>query len=208
MRVTSFGEKATRNSYPETRAIFTMKIYTRTGDDGTTGLIGGTRVKKYNLRLEAYGTIDELNSYIGVVRSLQTEAHADEILEKIQNKLFVIGANLATEDMAGLVRRQLPCRDTDIELLEKEIDLMNEVLPELKNFILPGGCQASSFCHVARTICRRAERHIVELAEKTDIDPLLIKYVNRLSDYLFVLSRKVSLDQKTPETLWSPEIGE
>lgn len=185
-----------------------MKIYTRTGDDGTTGLIGGTRVKKYNLRLEAYGTIDELNSYIGVVRSLQTDAHADEILEKIQNKLFVIGANLATEDLTGLVRRQLPCRDTDIELLEKEIDLMNEVLPELKNFILPGGCQASSFCHIARTVCRRAERHIVELAEKADIDPLLIKYVNRLSDYLFVLSRKVSLDQKVPEILWSPDAGE
>ncbi len=185
-----------------------MKIYTRTGDDGTTGLIGGTRVKKYNLRLEAYGTIDELNSYIGVVRSLQTDAHADEILEKIQNKLFVIGANLATEDLVGLVRRQLPCRDADIELLEKEIDLMNEVLPELKNFILPGGCQASSFCHIARTVCRRAERHIVELAEKADIDPLLIKYVNRLSDYLFVLSRKVSLDQKVPEILWSPDAGE
>lgn len=185
-----------------------MKIYTRTGDDGTTGLIGGTRVKKYNLRLEAYGTIDELNSYIGVVRSLQTDTHADEILEKIQNKLFVIGANLATEDLTGLVRRQLPCRDTDIELLEKEIDLMNEVLPELKNFILPGGCQASSFCHIARTVCRRAERHIVELAEKADIDPLLIKYVNRLSDYLFVLSRKVSLDQKVPEILWSPDAGE
>jgi cob(I)alamin adenosyltransferase len=185
-----------------------MKIYTRTGDDGTTGLIGGSRVKKFNLRLEAYGTVDELNSYIGVIRSLQTNPGADVVLERIQNKLFVIGANLATEDLAGLIRKQLPCSEADIELLEKEMDLMNEVLPELKNFILPGGCQASSFCHVARTVCRRAERHIVELAEKNDIDVNLIKYVNRLSDYLFVLSRKVSMDQEVPEILWSPDAVE
>lgn len=185
-----------------------MKIYTRTGDDGTTGLIGGTRVKKYNLRLEAYGTIDELNSYIGVVRSLQSDTSADEILEKIQNKLFVIGANLATEDLSGVIRQQLPCRESDVATLEKEIDRMNEVLPDLKNFVLPGGCQASAFCHVARTVCRRAERHIVELSEKSDVDQLLIKYVNRLSDYLFVLARKVMYDQKVPEILWSPEAGE
>jgi cob(I)alamin adenosyltransferase len=185
-----------------------MKIYTRTGDDGTTGLIGGSRVKKYNLRLEAYGTIDELNSYIGLIRSFQTDQHADRILEKIQNKLFVIGANLASEDPSGLVTKQLPCRESDIELLELEMDQMLAVLPELRNFILPGGCQTSSFCHVARTVCRRAERRIVELAEKTEIDANLIKYINRLSDYLFVLSRKVSMDLKSPEILWSPEIDE
>jgi cob(I)alamin adenosyltransferase len=185
-----------------------MKIYTRTGDDGTTGLIGGSRVKKHNIRLEAYGTIDELNSYIGLIRSMQTDEHADKVLEIIQNKLFVIGANLATEDTITLVKQQLPCKKTDVELLEMEMDAMNSVLPELRNFILPGGCQASSFCHVARTVCRRAERRIVELSETNEVDPVLIKFVNRLSDYLFVLSRKVTLDQKAPEILWSPDIND
>ena len=185
-----------------------MKIYTRTGDDGTTGLIGGSRVKKNHIRLDSYGTVDELNSFIGVVRSLQTDTHADSALEKIQNKLFIIGANLASDDSVTLIKEQMPVGKTDIELLEKEMDLMIKVLPELRNFILPGGCQASSFCHVARTVCRRAERHIVELSEKSEVDPNLIKYINRLSDYLFVLSRKVSMDQEAPEILWSPEIGE
>lgn len=185
-----------------------MKIYTRTGDDGTTGLIGGSRVKKYNIRLEAYGTIDELNSYIGLIRSMQTNDHADGILGIIQNKLFVIGAHLATEDSITLIKKQMPVVKPDIELLEQEMDRMNSELPELRNFILPGGCQASSFCHVARTVCRRAERRIVELSEKNEVDANLIKFINRLSDYLFVLSRKVSLDQKAPEILWSPEIIE
>lgn len=185
-----------------------MKIYTRTGDDGTTGLIGGSRVRKNHVRLDAYGTVDELNSLIGVVRSMQTDTQADSILEKIQNKLFIIGANLASDDSVTLIQKQMPVGKTDIEVLEKEMDLMNEFLPELRNFILPGGCQATSFCHLARTVCRRAERHIVELSEKTAVDPNLIKYINRLSDYLFVLSRKVSMDQKTPEILWSPEIDE
>jgi cob(I)alamin adenosyltransferase len=183
-----------------------MQIYTRTGDDGTTGLRGGSRVKKYNIRLEAYGTVDELNSYIGVIRSLQTDEHADIVLEKIQNKLFVIGANLASEETTKSIQNQLSCTEDDILLLEKEMDQMFTILPKLNNFILPGGCLASSFCHVARTVCRRAERRIVELSDKTDVDSNLIKYINRLSDYLFVLSRKVSLDQKTPEILWSPEI--
>ncbi|MEI8115376.1 MAG: cob(I)yrinic acid a,c-diamide adenosyltransferase [Bacteroidia bacterium] len=185
-----------------------MKIYTRTGDNGTTGLIGGTRVKKYDLRLDAYGTVDELNSFLGLVRSLQTDSHADELLAKIQNKLFVIGANLATEEAITLIRKQMPVFDSDILLLENEMDEMNEQLPELRNFILPGGCQATSFCHVARTVCRRAERLIVELAEKVEVDPNLIVYMNRLSDYLFVLSRKVSMDQKAAEILWSPDVSE
>jgi len=185
-----------------------MKIYTRTGDDGTTGLIGGSRVKKYDIRLEAYGTVDELNSYIGLIRSMQTGKHADAILESIQNKLFVIGANLATEDQEGLAKKKFPCKKSDIELLEKEMDLMIDVLPELRNFVLPGGSQISGFCHVARTVCRRAERRIIELSEKCEIDTNLIKYINRLSDYLFVLSRKVNLDLKAPEILWNPEINE
>ena len=185
-----------------------MQIYTRTGDDGTTGLIGGSRIKKYDLRLEAYGTIDELNSYVGLIRSLQHDEHADEILNKIQRKLFVIGAHLASDDSTILIKKQLPWGDADIELLEHEMDQMFTVLPRLNNFILPGGCQATSVCHIARTVCRRAERRIVELAEKSEVDSKLIKYINRLSDYLFVLSRKISFDQKAAETLWSPEVNE
>jgi cob(I)alamin adenosyltransferase len=185
-----------------------MKIYTCTGDDGTTGLIGGTRVKKYNLRLEAYGTVDELNSYIGVIRSMQSDEPTEAALESIQNKLFVIGANLATEEKDDLVRKQLPCQKNDIIFLEKEIDRMTEKLPELRNFVLPGGSQVAGFCHVARTVCRRAERRIVELSEKNQIDGNLIKYINRLSDYLFVLSRKLNQDLKTPEKLWKPELNE
>lgn len=185
-----------------------MKIYTRTGDDGTTGLIGGSRVEKHNIRLESYGTIDELNSYIGLIRSMQTDKYADKVLEIVQNKLFVIGANLATDESITLIKKQLPCKNADIELLETEMDEMNTSLPELRNFILPGGCQASSFCHVARTVCRRAERHIVELSDDKEVDPNLIRYVNRLSDYLFVLSRKINLDQKAPEIVWSPEIND
>jgi len=208
LRVAGYEFRKTRNPYPVTRINITMKIYTRTGDDGTTGLIGGSRVKKHDIRLEAYGTVDELNSFIGVVRSLQTDAHADSVLEKIQHKLFIIGANLASDDSITLIKKQMPVGKTDIELLEKEMDLMNDVLPDLRNFILPGGCQASSFCHVARTVCRRAERHIVELSEKTEVDPDLVRYMNRLSDYLFVLSRKVTKDQKAPEILWSQEPGE
>ncbi len=185
-----------------------MQIYTRTGDDGTTGLIGGTRLKKYDIRLEAYGTVDELNSYIGVIRSMQSDEHADKVLQKIQNKLFVIGAHLASDDSALMIKKQLPWGEADVALLEHEMDQMFTVLPKLNNFILPGGCEAASFCHVARTICRRAERRIVELAENIDVDANLIKYINRLSDYLFVLSRKVSFDQKVPEILWSPEMME
>lgn len=182
-----------------------MKIYTKTGDDGTTGLIGGTRVKKYDLRLEAYGTVDELNSYVGLIKSLYREEQIDLVLEKVQNKLFVIGGNLASESTNEMIKRQLPCREEDIQLLEKEMDRMTEILPPLHNFILPGGSQANAFCHVARTVCRRAERRIVELSEKEEIEPVLIKYINRLSDYLFVLSRKISFDMETAEILWVPE---
>ena len=185
-----------------------MQIYTRTGDNGTTGLIGGSRVKKYDLRLEAYGTIDELNSYLGLVRTMQTDEHADKVLGIIQNKLFVIGANLASDESTVAIRKQMPCKEADVLMLENEMDQLFTVLPRLNNFILPGGCHASAFCHVARTVCRRAERRIVELSEKNEVDAILIKYINRLSDYLFVLSRKVSMDQKAPEILWSQESSE
>ena len=182
-----------------------MKIYTRTGDDGTTGLIGGTRIEKNHIQLEAYGTVDELNSYIGVVRSLYDDLHADSVLEIIQSKLFVIGAHLATEESDEMIKKQLPVEVADILLLEDEMDRMIAVLPPLNNFILPGGSKATSFCHVARTVCRRSERRIVELGEKSTVDSNLIKYINRLSDYLFVLSRKISMDLNTPEILWSPD---
>lgn len=185
-----------------------MKIYTRTGDDGTTGLIGGTRVKKHNIRLESYGTVDELNSQIGLIRAMQNDKTVEQILVVIQNKLFVIGANLATEDSISLIKKQLPCKKPDVEMLEKEMDRMNESLPELRNFVLPGGSQVAAVCHIARTVCRRAERRITELAENQSVDPILIKYINRLSDYLFVLSRYLNILRNSPEILWEPELGE
>jgi cob(I)alamin adenosyltransferase len=178
------------------------RIYTKTGDDGTTGLIGGSRVKKYDIRLEAYGTVDELNSWIGVVLSTGIDEQAKGVLGKIQQKLFVIGAHLATGENAAVLKEQWPCKEEDIILLETEMDRMFSILPRLSNFILPGGSLSASYCHVARTVCRRAERRIVELSEKTEINPQLIKYINRLSDYLFVLSRKVLHDMKVPEILW------
>lgn len=179
-----------------------VRIYTKTGDDGTTGLIGGSRVKKYDIRLEAYGTVDELNSSVGLVLSGVKDEPTREVLTDVQNKLFVIGAHLAMDENAGDLKKQIPCTEQDIELLEKEMDRMFEVLPQLNHFILPTGCQTAAFAHVARTVCRRAERRIVELAEKTEVDRNLAKYVNRLSDYLFVLSRKLNLDKKVAETPW------
>ncbi len=179
-----------------------FKIYTKTGDDGTTGLIGGLRVKKYDVRLEAYGTVDELNSWIGVIRSTEIDEHSKSILEQIQKKLFVIGSILATGENASAVKEQLPCKQEDITLLENEMDQIVAGLPKLSHFILPGGCLPASYCHIARTVCRRAERRIVELSEKAEINSQLIIYVNRLSDYLFILSRAVSHSLKVPETLW------
>jgi cob(I)alamin adenosyltransferase len=139
---------------------------------------------------------------------MQNDTHADQVLESIQKKLFVIGAHLASDETVTMIKKQLPWGPADILLLEKEMDELFTVLPRLTNFVLPGGCQTSAFCHVARTVCRRAERRIVELSEKCEIDSNLIKYINRLSDYLFVLSRKVSMDQNAPEILWSPELSE
>lgn len=179
-----------------------VRIYTKTGDDGTTGLIGGSRVKKYNIQLEAYGTVDELNSNIGLVLSAVEDKTIRQVLTEVQSKLFVIGAHLAMDENAGAMREQLPCTEDDIAMLEKQMDSMFEVLPKLDHFILPTGCLASGFAHVARTVCRRAERRIVELSEQKDVDPNLVKFINRLSDYLFVLSRKLNYDQNIAETPW------
>ena len=179
-----------------------VRIYTKTGDDGTTGLIGGARVKKYNIRLESYGTVDELNSYLGLIVSMNINHHAKEVLKHIQSVLLTIGAQLATDDSVKDFKNQIPCKQEDIDLLEHEMDEMFKVLPKLTQFILPGGSQAAAQAQVARTVCRRAERRIVELSEQTEINKNLIKFINRLSDYLFVLGRKISLDDNVAENLW------
>ncbi len=182
-----------------------VRIYTKTGDDGTTGLIGGTRVKKYDIRLEAYGTVDELNSHIGLILATDIDSRSREVLTEIQSKLFIIGAQLATDDHASEFRKQIPCTEKDIEKLEGEMDNMFEELPKLDHFILPAGTIGTAYAHVARTVCRRAERRIVELAKKADVNTNLIKYINRLSDYLFVLARKINHDKKFDEIPWAPE---
>jgi cob(I)alamin adenosyltransferase len=183
-----------------------FKVYTKTGDKGTTGLIGGTRVPKYHLRLEAYGTVDELNSYVGLIRSHSIEEKTIEVLNKVQNKLFLIGSNLATDDEKSDLKQKLKLTEEDIMLLESEMDRMDEKLPELSNFVLPGGSLLNGYCHIARTVCRRAERRANQLASEIDINPLLLKYLNRLSDYLFVLSRKVLLDSGAAEIKWKPDL--
>jgi len=183
-----------------------FKVYTKTGDAGTTGLIGGTRVPKYHLRLEAYGTVDELNSYVGLIRSHDIEEKTLETLNIVQNKLFLIGSRLATDDSKSDLKEKLVISETDIQLLESEIDRMEETLPELNNFVLPGGVPLNAYCHIARTICRRAERRANELAVDVDVNVLLLKYLNRLSDYLFVLSRKLSHDLGAEEIKWMPDL--
>ncbi len=180
-----------------------MKIYTKTGDKGETSLIGGTRVPKHHIRIDAYGTVDELNSYIGLLRDQLGDKHQVAMLIQIQNILFTIGSQLAAD--SGKSKMQLPdITETDILILEKEIDAMNEVLPPLKNFILPGGHPAVSTCHIARCVCRRAERCASHLSEQTILEPLLIQYLNRLSDYLFMLARKVAFDHMATELPWNP----
>jgi len=182
-----------------------MKIYTKTGDRGETSLIGGTRVPKYHLRIECYGTVDELNSYIGLIQCQDIDAHAKQVLKEIQDRLFTIGSSLAADPEKS--RMQIPdLKAEDITLLEEEMDRMNEVLPELKHFILPGGNTIVSHCHIARCICRRAERLAVHLAAESNVDNQVTVYLNRLSDYLFVLARKLGFDQNADENLWLPRL--
>jgi len=182
-----------------------MKIYTKKGDNGTTGLIGGTRILKSSLRIEAYGTIDELNSYIGLVRDQDIHEQYKKQLIEIQDRLFTIGSSLAADPEKSTMK--IPdLHASDIEVLEKWMDEMEEVLPEMKNFVLPGGHQTVSFCHVARCVCRRGERIIVDLNQHEFVADLVISYVNRLSDYLFVLSRKITLDLGAVEQPWQPRM--
>ena len=183
-----------------------MKIYTKTGDQGKTSLIGGTRVLKFHPRIEAYGTIDELNSYIGLIRDHDIAPHFKEILLEIQDRLFT-AESLVALDPASKIEVKLPqLHDSDIELLEKEIDAMNEVLPELSSFILPGGHPIVSYCHVARCVCRRAERLIIRLNQSQTVPDKVIPYLNRLSDYLFVLARRLGKDVNATETPWKARI--
>ena len=182
-----------------------MKIYTKTGDEGLTSLIGGTRVPKFHHRIECYGTVDELNSYIGLIACQDIDAHSQAILKEIQDRLFTIGSSLAADPEKS--RMKIPdLHDKDIVLLEQEMDSMNELLPELTHFILPGGNTVVSYCHVARCICRRAERHTVQLAAESFVDAKMTVYLNRLSDYLFVLARKLNLDAGTQENIWLPRL--
>lgn len=180
------------------------KIYSRTGDKGETSLIGGRRVSKDHEQIEAYGTVDELNSFIGLLRDQKIDGHTGNILGIVQERLFVVESLLAI-DYENLKAFDLPLiTEDDIVLLEKEIDEMNLQLPELKHFVLPGGHPFSSLAHVARTICRRAERNMIKLSHNYPLDPLCVKYINRLSDYLFVLARKLNHDNNVNDIPWIP----
>jgi len=182
-----------------------MKIYTKTGDKGETSLVYGTRVRKNDMRIDSYGTVDELNAYIGLLRDQAVNERRKDILKEVQDRLFTIGASLATEPNKD--RKKIPdLYESDVELLEKEMDKMDAELPELRHFVLPGGHESVSFCHVARTVCRRAERLCVALSREVEVDDLIIKYLNRLSDYLFVLSRKMAQELHVEEIKWIPRV--
>ena len=187
-----------------------MKVYTKTGDTGTTSLFGGTRVPKHHIRIESYGTVDELNSHIGLIRDQEINQLYKNVLVEIQDRLFTVGAILATPPEKEILKngekrlQNLGIQETDIEFLENEIDSMEEALPPMTHFVLPGGNTTVSYCHIARCVCRRAERLAVHLNDIEPTDELVIKYLNRLSDYLFVLARKLSKDLNADEVQWIP----
>lgn len=184
-----------------------FKIYTKTGDLGKTSLIGGTKVPKSNIRIESYGTVDELNSYIGLLGDSFLHSETLEILREIQDRLFTIGSSLACDPQREPIMKIPDLNEQDIALLERQIDGMNTVLPPMKSFILPGGHIAVSHAHVARCICRRAERLCVQLQQNQEfIEPLVIKYLNRLSDYLFVLARFIGHTLQIAEIPWKPRV--
>lgn len=188
-----------------------MKIYTKTGDKATTALFGGTRVPKHHIRIESYGSIDELNSWLGLIRDQEIDSHDGDILLQIQKNLFTVGAILATDPekailKSGKDRLNIPrIEPSDISVLELEIDQMNETLPTMTHFILPGGHPTVSYCHIARTVCRRAERMASLLNGEEPLEAELLSYINRLSDYLFVLARKLSYTLRAEEVKWIPE---
>ena len=185
-----------------------LKIYTKTGDLGKTSLIGGTKVAKNNIRIEAYGTIDELNSFIGLTADQLSHTHSKDILKEEQDRLFTIGSSLACDPDKEPLLKIPDLKEADIELLEKEIDKMNEELAPMKSFILPGGHPAISTAHVTRCVCRRAERLCVNMKEHDlFVEPLVIKYLNRLSDYLFVLARYTGYLLGVEDIPWKPRIS-
>ena len=185
-----------------------IKIYTKTGDAGTTSLIGGTKVPKSHLRIESYGTIDELNSHIGFANDLIQHEKSNLMLKEIQDRLFTIGSSLACDPDKEPLMKIPDLKESDVLLLESEIDSMNDELPAMKSFILPGGHQSVSSLHICRCVCRRAERICVFLQQQDIfVDPLVIKYLNRLSDYLFVLSRYIGHILQVPEVPWKPRIS-
>lgn len=187
-----------------------MKVYTKTGDKGTTALFGGTRVPKHHIRIESYGTVDELNSHIGLIRDQNINTLYKNVLIEVQDRLFTVGAILATPPEKETLKNGQPrlqnlgIQEKDIEYLENEIDSMEESLPPMTHFVLPGGHTTVSYCHIARCVCRRAERLATHLNDIEPTDELVIKYLNRLSDYLFVLARKLSLDLNADEVQWIP----
>ncbi len=184
-----------------------FKIYTKTGDKGKTSLIGGTKVNKNHIRIESYGTVDELNSYIGLLNDYVTHTTTQLALKEIQDRLFTIGSSLACDADKEPSMKLPDLKEADVVFLEQSIDTMNEVLPSMKNFILPGGHVAVSTAHIARCVCRRAERICVQMQEaKLFIDPLVIKYINRLSDYLFVVARYIAHLLNIEEIAWKPRL--
>jgi cob(I)alamin adenosyltransferase len=183
-----------------------MKIYTKTGDKGTTSLFGGKRVAKHNIRIDSYGTVDELNANLGLVRDQDLDTNSKEGLITIQEKLFTVGAILASDPGKSSNASKIPeLKADDIRFLEKEIDRMNEELPEMTHFVLPGGHTAVSHCHVARTVCRRAERICAALFNLEPFDEKVLQYLNRLSDYLFVLARSIAKQKDADEVKWIPD---
>ncbi len=179
------------------------KVYTKTGDKGTTALIGGKRVAKNHPQIEAYGTVDELNAFVGLLRDQEIDSRSKKILTEIQERLFVLESQIAVSP--GKEVKSMPVlHEKDVQLLEFEIDMMNETLPPLTAFVLPGGHPVVSYCHVCRTVCRRAERLVIGLADNYPVDAVNIRYLNRLSDYFFVLGRKLARDMRVDEILWKP----
>ena len=178
------------------------RVYTRTGDKGETSLVGGVRIKKSDIRLEAYGTVDELSSHLGLLAALLPEGTDKELIVRIQNNLFNVCTNLATDQSQTPLYDSAKLAEGEIELLEKEVDAIMKMLPERQGFILPGGTQAAAQAHVCRTVCRRAERRIVALSEVAQISPETQQYVNRLSDYLFVLAKKINFNAGKSEIIW------
>lgn len=183
-----------------------MKIYTKTGDKGTTSLIGGTRLSKAHRRIEAYGTVDELNSYIGLLGDQPVNENRKVLLKEIQDRLFTIGSHLASEPEKS--KRILPdLEEEDLVLLEKEMDLIDTKVPALRAFVLPGGHASVSFGHVARTVCRRAERAVIHLQQQEEVEDIVVRYLNRLSDYLFMLCRIMTVELGIEEVVWKPRVS-